>query len=668
VLAAVVAAALVLISPLSAAADTVPFPPLVSKHDVVGRIDSLTFVAGEGVVATGWVIDTSRPTDKPVLQFQWGAADGTTGWAGGGPEWVSRPDVGQAYPGAGDMHGFRDVLGFWPGGSPLKVCAEASFEVFSCDSITVTPEAVSGHLETADFALVDGRPVLRVRGWTTDSWSSHGTGSPSIVNSIDYTMDYSPFPGQENAPGTYPYGTFHTIRSGSSRLDRPDVRAAHPELVGVAGIDDALDAQFAGVYRICGTPRLSHADWPGTTESLGCLTAEIHTLTGGPRTLTGTAEPGGILSLSASPWTPRPVTDEVSWTRTGTGTLPDYDESRSVPVTLADVGHTFTVREHLAADGLLPIDSDTTSDTVALPGVTTKRLTGEDRYAVSVATSKDRFRDAAAGAPVVYVASGEKFADALAAGPAAVAEGGPLLLTPAGALPEIVAAEIRRLHPASIVVVGGPASVSDAVKRSLSTLAPTERVGGADRYAVSRNLLQKAFGGTAPRVYLATGTGYADALPAGAAAAAQGLPVLLTDGSAARADAATRDALAVAGTTAVTVIGGPASLSAGVASSLGDGIAVDRLSGADRYSGAVALNKAVFTEAGTVYLATGTNFPDGLTGSARAGASAAPLYLSDGTCVPVAVLEEIVRLKATKVVLLGGWMTLGPLIDDLYAC
>lgn len=61
------------------------------------------------------------------------------------------------------------------------------------------------------------------------------------------------------------------------------------------------------------------------------------------------------------------------------------------------------------------------------------------------------------GVPVVYVASGESFPDALAAGPH-----GPVLLVPsAGKLPAVVAAELDRLDPARVVIVGGTGVVTE---------------------------------------------------------------------------------------------------------------------------------------------------------------------------------------------------------------
>jgi cell wall-associated NlpC family hydrolase len=87
------------------------------------------------------------------------------------------------------------------------------------------------------------------------------------------------------------------------------------------------------------------------------------------------------------------------------------------------------------------------------------RLAGLGPAAASAAISAGSFT---AGGPVVYLATGLDFADALAG--AAIASGhGPILLVTPTTLPDVVAAELRRLHASSTVVLGGTAAVGAAV-------------------------------------------------------------------------------------------------------------------------------------------------------------------------------------------------------------
>jgi hypothetical protein len=70
----------------------------------------------------------------------------------------------------------------------------------------------------------------------------------------------------------------------------------------------------------------------------------------------------------------------------------------------------------------------------------------------------------------LYVAVGTNFPDALAGGAAAGLTGSPLLVVPANSLPGAVAAEVERLDPGHITVLGGPGAVSIAVFAALAAL------------------------------------------------------------------------------------------------------------------------------------------------------------------------------------------------------
>jgi peptidoglycan-N-acetylglucosamine deacetylase len=56
----------------------------------------------------------------------------------------------------------------------------------------------------------------------------------------------------------------------------------------------------------------------------------------------------------------------------------------------------------------------------------------------------------------------------------------------------------------------------------------------------------------------------------------------------------------------------------------------------------------------TVYIATGTSFPDGLSAGPAAGRNGAPLLLVKPTAVPAGVAEELRRLNPTTVIVVGG--------------
>lgn len=80
-----------------------------------------------------------------------------------------------------------------------------------------------------------------------------------------------------------------------------------------------------------------------------------------------------------------------------------------------------------------------------------------------------------------------------------------------------------------------------------------------------------------------------------------------------------------------------------------------RLAGADRYATAVAIAKQAYpTGASTVFIATGTSFPDALTAGPVAVAKDAPLLLTLRDAIPSSTLAELQALHPSSIVVVGG--------------
>lgn len=143
-----------------------------------------------------------------------------------------------------------------------------------------------------------------------------------------------------------------------------------------------------------------------------------------------------------------------------------------------------------------------------------QRVSGPDRYATSAALSRRAFPEGARG---VLVATGRSFPDALSGATrgAAFSDPLPILLVEPGGVPSATRAEIERLAPDFVLVLGGPAVVGEAVMRQLQPLAATvSRVSGASRYETSARIAEMYDGAVTPVIFLATGTDFPDALAA----------------------------------------------------------------------------------------------------------------------------------------------------------
>ncbi|MCV0403074.1 MAG: cell wall-binding repeat-containing protein [Chloroflexi bacterium] len=291
----------------------------------------------------------------------------------------------------------------------------------------------------------------------------------------------------------------------------------------------------------------------------------------------------------------------------------------------------------------------------AAAAMTVQRFGGADRYATAAAVSAAHF---APGVPAVYIATGAGYPDALAGGPAAALAGAPILLVTRWSIPSPIAAELNRLKPGRIVVLGGGNVISDNVARALDgydTGGGVQRIGGADRYATAAAVSRATFAPGTATVYVATGSAFPDALVGGVAAARASAPVLLTkrDGLPAATEAEIKRLAPVR----IVILGGTAVVNEAVGARLRTLVpsgGVSRLAGADRYATGVAVSRASFASAPVLFVATGTAFPDALVAVPAAARAGGALLLVPGTWVPPAVRDEAVRLKPGGLTLLGG--------------
>ena len=272
------------------------------------------------------------------------------------------------------------------------------------------------------------------------------------------------------------------------------------------------------------------------------------------------------------------------------------------------------------------------------------RVFGSDRYATAAEIASEAF-----SAPTtVYVATGTDFPDALAAGPAAAATNSPVLLVNSSFVPAATAAELAAIAPDRIVVLGGEAAVSKAVETTLAASgAIVTRIAGSDRYSTAALISADAFPKGAEVAFVVDGGDFPDALAAGASAANRNGPVLLTNTDIVPASTmAELDRLDV---DEIVIVGGTAAVSASVATALTAVAPVTRIAGADRYATAAAASAFSFPSGvGTIYLATGEDYPDALAGAAAAGANGGPVLLTRSGALSTAAQSEIERLTGAK--------------------
>lgn len=95
------------------------------------------------------------------------------------------------------------------------------------------------------------------------------------------------------------------------------------------------------------------------------------------------------------------------------------------------------------------------------------RIAGNSRYETAVEVSRKGWPN---GSQIAYIASGENYPDSTAAGPLAAKEDAPILLTPHDHLHPATEAELKRLNPSHVYVLGGENAISAEVYQSIKNL------------------------------------------------------------------------------------------------------------------------------------------------------------------------------------------------------
>lgn len=364
-------------------------------------------------------------------------------------------------------------------------------------------------------------------------------------------------------------------------------------------------------------------------------------------------------------------------------------DDRLVQRAIRDVGHcAFTPEETVAAfadlvtwveDDVTPAGDDildpavvadrdfgcafTAGEHAGIPACGTaprvERVAGADRIQTAVELSAGYDT-----ADTVVIARADEYADALTGAPLAARLDAPLLLTGSTDLPAAVAARITALGATEAYVLGGPQAVSEGVASQLAAagVTSTVRLGGGDRYDTAR-LVATELGGDSAFVVKGDDAdaegGWPDAVSVSGLAAFLEQPILLVEQDS--IPAATAAAISSLGLDEVSIVGGPAAVSAGVATELGETVgAVDRVAGDTRYGTSAAVAEVALSlgmQADTTVLATGTSFADALVAGPAAAAGGDLLLLLDadpGTVEPTLALLDQRGGTVGDLVVVGG--------------
>lgn len=519
-------------------------------------------------------------------------------------------------------------------------------------ALSSTPRTVTGKA-----AAITGSTLCKSgarTGWRcgpvvdVDESVQIGTGGPVVNSIIAQVCSLPGDSGGSSVVGTAAVGinswTTLDIGAGGVCPSGTNFYAGSFPMVSAAG-GASLTAKYTTTWELATTPPV-----PGISS------------------VTNTTITGTLASATA----PNTVSVYIDGSPTALATVDASSGSWSVSIASVPNGlHTFT-----AVANYGQFSKGAPANGTIKKNMDAARLAGPDRYSTGIAVSTYAFGASPSSVPVLFVTTGMNYPDALSAGPAAVHLGGPLMLVQPDSLTTAVRDQIIAFNPERVVVLGSDASVSENVFDQIVTAVPSadvERQTGPDRYSTSRLVTREAFlndtdPGGATHVFISNGGNFPDALSAGAAAATVDGPVILVNGVDSSVPAATIDLLDDLGVTTIYIAGSANSVSQGIMDQLDaefPSATLYRLAGSSRYETSQVINSAFFSPTETqAFIATGENYPDALAGSAAAGKLGVPLYITNQSCVQVGTFAELVRLKTTKVRLLGA---AGSLSDNVLA-
>ncbi len=216
-------------APLTAGAAGQPPSP-------IGTVDAAASNGKGGIHVAGWAFDPNTTAPIAVRVY----IDGV--YAGSGTANTSRPDVGAAYPGYGNNHGYSFIV---PGGLG-NICAyginfgPGGNTTLGCVNLTPPPRSPIGTLEAA---ATNNHGGVQVAGWTFDP----NTTAPIAV--------------QVYINGVY-------AGSGTANTSRPDVGAAYPGYGNNHGYAFIVPSGAQPGAQVC-TYGINFG--PGSNTTLGCF-------------------------------------------------------------------------------------------------------------------------------------------------------------------------------------------------------------------------------------------------------------------------------------------------------------------------------------------------------------------------------------------------------------
>lgn len=249
-----------------------------------------------------------------------------------------------------------------------------------------------------------------------------------------------------------------------------------------------------------------------------------------------------------------------------------------------------------------------------------KRLFGENRYGTSASIASEGWKQS----NYAILASGEDFPDAISAAPLAKKYNAPILLSQKNSLPIETSNVLQNLKVKNVFIVGGIGVISTLVENQLDNMGiNVTRLSGNNRFETDIKIAEQLE--NVSEIAIVTGEDYADALSIAPIASEKNMPIILTGKTG--LSTVVKNYISSHNIQLIYIVGVGSVIDNSIVEKLST--KVIQINGANKYARNMLINNKFnpLMNLSNIYIATGENYADALSGSALASMNYNPILL-----------------------------------------
>ena len=281
------------------------------------------------------------------------------------------------------------------------------------------------------------------------------------------------------------------------------------------------------------------------------------------------------------------------------------------------------------------------SKVFAQDAITVNRLGGKDRYDTSLQILKKGW----SSSDTVVICTGNDFPDALCAAPLAKKYNAPILLVDGKHLSSDMLTSLKSLNTKNAIIIAGPCVISTDIENELRNIGITSRrIFGQTRFETSAKIFEEV--GTSSEAFVVSGNDFPDSLSISSLAAKKQVPILLVSKNDTTINNNIVNILKDKQGIKSFVVGGEGVVDNSTVSQLPN---PERIAGKDRYETNIAVLRRFANEFdfSNLYISTGGNFPDSISGARLASLTNSPIMFT--TRKPTDSIKQLFNEKKASI-------------------